>query len=65
VSLFTPYKREKITVLCILNFPFLEGRPEIKDSEQNDIKHSPQKSALNFTVNANFVQKYLLSLIFY
>jgi len=51
--------------LCIFNFPFLEGRPELKDSEQNDIKHSPYKSALNFIVNANFFQKYLLSLIFY
>jgi hypothetical protein len=60
VSVLTPYKREKkITVLCIFSFPFLEGRPEIKDSEQNDIKHSPYKSVLNFIVNANLIKKYL------
>ena len=62
---FHPIQKRKITVLCTFSFPLLEGRPEIKDSEQNDIKHSPYKSALNFIVNANFVQKYLLSLIFY
>ena len=95
MSVFTPHKRRKITVLCIFQLSISRRQTRNKRSEQNDInslhaklnpichllallevhhifhvsrlrvKHSPYKSALNVIVNANFVQKYLLSLIFY